>query len=476
MVLDYYKLSEQPFGVTPDPRFLYLRHTHREALTSVQYGVTTGRGFTALIARPGMGKTTLLFDFLSKVSVPAQTVFLFQSQPTPRYLLMNVLEDLGLQDHSDDIGVTQRKLNDCLVSESMKAKPVIVVIDEAQNLDENVLEVVRMLSNFETSREKLMHLVLAGQPRLAEMLATPKLEQLRQRISIIARLQPFNAEETYLYIDHRLRVAGYESDPGLFTKQALALIVENSGGIPRNINNLCFNAMSLACAVKAKRIEADVLQEVIRDLRLDSHVENTPEGVKPETKHALLPRATKSPWFSGWHRKLAVPLGLLAVLGGSLTWKSRHSAQVIDPLKFPLQVGLAAASVPSSIALTEVSAMSPKQFVGAGNIAESPKAKTLNSPLSSNLRTHLPQQAGLESTSVVIVQPNQTMYRICIEALGRYVDATKTKIRELNPGLLNLDQIRLGQSIRLPARDAVRGNVRASAEQERITANQAANR
>jgi LysM repeat protein len=368
----------------------------------------------------------------------------------------------------------QRKLNDCLVCESKKGKPVIVVIDEAQNLDENVLEVVRMLSNFETSREKLMHLVLAGQPRLAEMLASPKLEQLRQRISIIARLQPFNAEETRLYIDHRLRVAGYESDLGLFTKQALTLIVENSGGIPRNINNLCFNAMSLACAVKAKRIEADVVQEVIRDLRLDSNVENTPEGVKSEAKNAVLPRATKSSWLSGWHHKMAVPLSLLAVIGGSLTWRSLHSAQVIDPQKFPLQVGLAAASLPSSIALTEVSSVSPKEF--PGTIAESPKAKTFAPPSISNLRTHPLDKSGLKSPSIVTVQPNQTMYRICIEALGRYDDATKTKIRELNPGLLNLTQIRPGQSIRLPARDVVRKNVRTSTEQEPIPANQAGNR
>src|SRR5271169_3394417 len=151
MVLDFYNLNEQPFGVTPDPRFLYLSPTHREALASVQYGVTAGRGFTALIARPGMGKTTLLFDFLTKVPIAAKTVFLFQSQPTPRDLLRNLLEDLGVLEDSDDIGLMQRKLNESLVCESKKGKSVVVVIDEAQNLDESVLEVVRMLSNFETS-------------------------------------------------------------------------------------------------------------------------------------------------------------------------------------------------------------------------------------------------------------------------------------------------------------------------------------
>src|SRR5580704_17897092 len=140
MVLDFYNLNEQPFGVTPDPRFLYLSPTHREALASVQYGVTAGRGFTALIARPGMGKTTLLFDFLSKVPIPAKTVFLFQSKPTPRDLLRNLIEDLGVQEESDDIGHIQGKLNESLVSESKKGNSVVVVVEEAQNLDEKVYE------------------------------------------------------------------------------------------------------------------------------------------------------------------------------------------------------------------------------------------------------------------------------------------------------------------------------------------------
>jgi type II secretory pathway predicted ATPase ExeA len=464
MVLDFYKLSEQPFGVTPDPRFLYLSPTHREALASVQYGVNAGRGFTALIARPGMGKTTLLFDFLTKVPIPAKTVFLFQSQPTPRDLLLNLLEDLGVQQDSDDIGLMQRKLNESLACESKKGRTVIVVIDEAQNLDESVLEVVRMLSNFETSREKLMHLVLAGQPRLAQMLATPRLEQLRQRISIIARLQPFNEEEVRHYVDYRLRMAGYESDRGLFTKKALALIVENCGGIPRNINNLCFNAMSLGCALKAKRIEVDVVHEVIGDLQLDSHTENPSDGTKIETKNAVTPKPKKFSWLDGWRLKVALPLASLAVLGvATVAWAGLRSARFADSARVSSQVGMASPSQPASVSLADGSA-SPKQVVDVGKVEENSNAKALASPLSSSVRT---QSLNLEPGGVVIVQPNQTMYRICIETLGRYDDATKTKIRELNPGLLNLTQIRIGQRIRLPIPEVDRKSVRAGVEQER---------
>ncbi len=130
-----------------------------------------------------------------------------------------------------------RKLNECLLNEARQGKRLVVVIDEAQNLEDPVLEVVRMLSNFETSRDKLMHLILAGQPQLAEKLANPPL-QLRQRISIIARLAPFDAEETKSYIEHRLRVAGFDFSKPLFTKRAYQMIAHYTAGVPRDINNV----------------------------------------------------------------------------------------------------------------------------------------------------------------------------------------------------------------------------------------------
>jgi len=479
MVLDFYKLREQPFGVTPDPRFLYLSPTHREALASVQYAVSAGRGFTALIARPGMGKTTLLFDFLNNIPIPAKTVFLFQSQPTPKDLLRNLLEDLGIQGNSDDIGYMQRKLNECLVSESKNGKPVIVVIDEAQNLDESVLEVVRMLSNFETSREKLMHLVLAGQPRLSEMLASPRLEQLRQRISIIARLRPFSEEETHLYIDHRLRVAGYGSDASLFTKQALALITENASGIPRNINNLCFNAMSLACAMKAKRIEADAVKEAISDLRLDLQIETPSEGMERNAKsesNVINLSTAESPWLGSWRLKVALPLGLLAFIGAGVAWRRTHSAPFVERPLFTSQASMTSATLPSPSVVTNVSSANPKQFAESESIADSGKSSTVSRPANSNLRSHSSDKDGSGLPRVVTVQPNQTMYQICMETLGRYDDATKTKIRELNPGFINLTQIRPGQRLVLPAREAVRRRILVSADLGRATPEQASSR
>lgn len=270
MVLTYYKLAEQPFGVTPDPRFLYFSETHREAVASALYSIDAGRGFTALIAPPGMGKTTLLFELLHRVQSFAKTVFIFQSQSTPRDLLGTLLTDMGIEYGADDLARMHSKLNEALLRESRRGKRLIVVIDEAQNLEDSVLESVRMLSNFETPREKLMHIMLAGQPQLAERLATARMVQLRQRISIVARLKPFNGEESQMYIDHRLRVAGYDFASPLFTKQALEMIAKHSQGIPRNINNICFNALSLGFVAKQKTIDCDVILEVLGDLDLSA--------------------------------------------------------------------------------------------------------------------------------------------------------------------------------------------------------------
>jgi len=237
MFLDHFGLREQPFGAAPDHHFLYFSPSHLEALASLFYGIQTQRGFMTLIAKPGMGKTTLLFHLLEHFRGSARTAFLFQAHNDSREFLRSLIADLGVSDRDDDLVRMQRKLNEVLIREVRSGRRVVVVIDEAQNLEDSVLESVRMLSNFEIPGKKLMNIVLAGQPQLADKLASRNMVQLRQRISILTRLRQFSASGTGNYVNHRLRVAGYRGKP-LFTADALPIIHSRCGGIPRNINSV----------------------------------------------------------------------------------------------------------------------------------------------------------------------------------------------------------------------------------------------
>lgn len=277
MFLEHYGLIEQPFGVTPDPRFLHMGPKHREAVASLLYGTESNRGFLALIAQPGMGKTSLLFQYLEYLRTRTRTAYIFQTDCDSHEFLRYLLTDLGIDTSGKDLASMHEALNQILLEEMRAGRRFILVIDEAQNLRENVLESVRLLSNFETPWMKLMQIVIAGQPQLAECLARPSMAQLRQRISSVIRLEPFTPEETNAYINHRLWVAGY-SGPDLFTVGARLSIAQCTGGIPRNINTLCFNAMSIAYAMGAKKIDSKIVEEAADDLEIESLV--------PEVKSA----------------------------------------------------------------------------------------------------------------------------------------------------------------------------------------------
>ncbi len=317
MVLDYYNLKEQPFGVTPDPRYLYPSPTHREALASLSYAIRCGRGFMSIMAKPGMGKTTILFQLLSTLEGSARTVFLFQTLCRPNELLRALLRGLGVVDEGGDAIRMQEQLNSLLLDEARQRRRVVVVIDEAQNLEDSALELVRMLSNFETTSDKLMQIVLSGQPQLGEKLASPQLLQLRQRMSIFARLQPFSFEETKLYIRHRLRVAGYHSETPLFTPRAEALIARHSEGVPRNINNICFNALSLGYVLKQKSIREEVIRESLDDLSLNQETASDRNAEPAERRFFAFgagkpAAAVQQP--SVWRRQLALCVVLLLPL------------------------------------------------------------------------------------------------------------------------------------------------------------------
>jgi general secretion pathway protein A len=266
MILIHSDPREHPFGVTPDPRYLYASAVHKEALASILYAIESGLGFVTLIAKPGMGKTTLLFEVLRRIGKTTKAVFLFQTISTPDDLLRALLIDVGVNDVKGSLAEMQAQLNEVLVAQSAAGKRLVVAIDEAQNLSESVLEAVRMLSNFETPRHKLIQIILSGQPQFEKTLASPQMLQLRQRISIFAHLEPLSEQEIRAYIRHRLEIFGNLATEEVFSEPALALIARHSAGIPRNINNICFNALSLGCAIQSRTVDSKVVEEVLVDL------------------------------------------------------------------------------------------------------------------------------------------------------------------------------------------------------------------
>src|SRR5580704_9181733 len=225
MFLDFYKIREQPFSDTPDQSCVYLSETHREALASLFYGIETGRGFLALIAEPGMGKTSLLFQLLERLKGSIRSAFLFQTQCDSRELLRYLLEGLGIDSREADLVQLHARLNQFLLDEARAGRRVVVFIDEAQNLSDSALETVRLLSNFEATDRKLFQIVLAGQPELARKLKNPRLAQLSQRIAVLTGLKNLTPLETSQYVHHRLEIAGYEG-PEVFTSSSVALIAK----------------------------------------------------------------------------------------------------------------------------------------------------------------------------------------------------------------------------------------------------------
>jgi general secretion pathway protein A len=441
MFLDFYQLVDQPFGVTPDPRYLYLSRTHREALASLFYSIASERGFMTLIAPPGMGKTTLLYQLMERLRPTTRMAFLFQTQCDSTDLMRYLLADLGCGTPGQDVVVMHAQLKEILVRESQMSRRVVLIIDEAQNLSDSVLETVRLLSDYETPDRKYMQIILAGQPQLAETLERPALSQLRQRISSWSGLVPFTPSESNEYIDYRLQASGYRGGP-LFTPQARALIAAESAGIPRNINSLCFNALSLGFAKKQRKIDAEIVEEVIRDLKMETsppkYGESLPEHTNTTTES--MPSLAQYRGTQQWsmaRRRFVLSVGLVVMLVLVGIWGFRFRARFVDK------------TVRAHAGQSSSAAPAPKSLVIAaqpGNALASPTAPPVEDKSSAS-------QAGRSISSppeFVTVMPAETLNSICLNYLGRYDNRLRDEILKLNPHLESPDRILAGQHIKLP--------------------------
>ncbi|MCX5811505.1 MAG: AAA family ATPase [Proteobacteria bacterium] len=268
MYLNYYGLKQEPFHITPDPAFLFLSNSHKQALASMMYAIEKKKGFAAITGGVGVGKTTILRSYLDRMDHEhLKLIYIFNPNIPFKSLVAVILQELGSKPATYDISDMVHQLHLVLIDEYGAGRDVIVIIDEAQNMPIETLENLRMLSNLETSTDKLIQIILIGQSEFDEILNKYELRQLKQRIAIRSIIAPLPPEESLAYIKHRLTKAGLKEGQvySVFNKSALQLIIQQSKGIPRIINILCDNSLITGFGHQQYPITSKIVNEVISD-------------------------------------------------------------------------------------------------------------------------------------------------------------------------------------------------------------------
>jgi general secretion pathway protein A len=428
MYNSYFGFLESPFNVTPDPRFFYTNPVYLEAYATLRYGIEAKKGFIVITGEVGTGKTTLLRKLLRSLGDTVHSVFIFNTYLSFPELLQVTLHDLGLAPKDTSKVTMLQELNDYLIRQLKQGHTVAALIDEAQNLSDEVLEDLRLLSNLETDREKLLQIVLVGQPELEARLDQPGLRQLKQRVAVQCRLEPLRDEEVGPYIDFRLRVAGYEGK-GLFHPDAVQQIARYSKGIPRLMNIICDNALLTAYAGSKKIVSADMIKEVARDLRIRSELQVTkakpaPAVLGPKTERQILRREV--PNVVPEHKVSRLVRAGVGTLLGILVFLI--VASVIDPQNL---LGIAG----------------KRLEVGEHNLNQ---RTLLVAP-----QETVPKRANTEVEFTrrdqrVVIQFGATIYKIAIAAYGTNTVLGMDLIKEFNPQIEDLNWVSAGQELLLP--------------------------
>jgi general secretion pathway protein A len=421
----YFGFPESPFRVTPDPRFFYTNSVYQEADAILRYGIEGRKGFTVITGEVGTGKTTMLRKLMRNLEGTIDSVFIFNTYLNFPELLQFILHDLGVASkESNRVALTQ-ELNDYLLNQLKRDHIVAVLIDEAQNLSAEALEGLRLLSNLETDQEKLIQIVLMGQPELEAKLDEPSLRQLKERVALRCRLLPLKAEEVGPYIACRLRAVGYQGT-SLFHRDALQEIAFYSRGIPRLINIICDNALLIAFAGSQKIVSANIIKEVAGDLRLGPEV------------GAFEIRPTPAVVASNNKREAHMP-----EVSAVLSHKSNRIVRAGIRTLLVMLVFVAFASVLAS-----------QNFLGVTGDLEAFK-HTLKvwvgtpSPPEPN-----PQiMSGVEPKPKehrVVIQRGSTIHTIARNAYGSNAVLGMDLIREFNPEIKDLNLVFPGQELLLP--------------------------
>ena len=332
MYCTYYKFSEKPFDVTPDPRFLYLTDGHRETLASIVYGIQERRGFITIVGEVGTGKTTLLNAAMDRMDERTRVAFIFNTDVTFEEMLNMALYEWGLLKDNEKVSKVDaiQRLNRFAIEQLKIGGNVVLIVDEAQNLDYSVMENLRLLSNLETRRHKLIQIVLSGQPELDTKLSRHELRQLAQRISLKRYVLPLDESATYAYLRHRLKIV-QKTDASLFTPQAEKLIWEFSKGVPRRINILCDNAFLIGYGLEMKQIDEAVIWEAAADLKWRSSSDAKKPWEVPFSETAGFTWVEPRPRRRSFKLTAAMVIAGILILAGGLFINSNpfNSAKLI---------------------------------------------------------------------------------------------------------------------------------------------------
>lgn len=438
----YFGFLEPPFSVTPDPRFFYTNPVYLEVYANLSYGIQARKGFIAITGEVGTGKTTLLRKLMRNLDSSIHTVFIFNTDVTFNELLRLILRDLGLPTQGKDRLAMIDELNAYSIEQVKMGHLVCLLIDEVQNLSHESLEGLRLLSNLETDKEKLLQIVLIGQPEFKARLDQPDLRQLKQRIAIHCEIVPLKDTEVGSYIDFRLRTAGYEGQD-LFDREAVQKIAFYSSGIPRLINVICDNALLITYAASRKMVCAHDISEVARDLRLELSAEpaeakNTLDVsiANPESETLVLEPS-----------KPVLQPDLKGMAGAAIgTFFAIVAFAIVAAFTEPQSFFTTIPKTP------ELSKHNLKQTV---LLVDRPKSVAQRANSETETEAENPEEKISEAEfnakdDRIIIPYGSTIYKIASAAYGADVILGMDLIKEFNPQINNLNWVTAGQKLLVP--------------------------
>ena len=416
MYQNFYHLKKEPFHITPDPDFLFLSPSHKQALGSIIYGVKNRKGFVVITGEVGVGKTTILRSYLIKVDKPkVRIIYIFNANLSFKSLLNTIYKELGIHAKTDDMVEMLNDLYLILMEEYRLGNTVLLIIDEAQNMPMKTLENLRMLSNLETSKDKLLQIVLIGQYELEKILDRYELRQLRQRIAIRSTIIPFTKEESLAYIKHRLaKVAVNEGK--VFTRGALKRIVKGAKGIPRNLNILCDNALITGFGYKIRPVNSKVVKEVIADFN-------------GKEKPSLL--------------KWIIPLIALLIfmVGLFLIYPYKNKGLILSKVENP---------PPSQTKELNPIKEEMKPPINKPDISQTEQRIPVKEEIKSTEEKVIPEPTKISSSVMRTVKKGDSLYKLTRNVYGYADDQLVAWVKQNNPWIKDINNLSVGEEIIFP--------------------------